>query len=517
MRTVLILIDSLNRNALRCYSASENKQAFTPNIDRLAARSVVFDQHFCGSAPCMPARRDLMTGRLNFLERPWGGIEPFDHTLTQILRDEKNVYSHMETDHFHYSERGGENYWASFTSWRLHRGAEHDTINWMPSKDGIRRTTKPDGYVGIYSDSYESTRRKYGNDPRKYSTTRTLQAAADWLEVNHNADHFMLWAEAFDPHEPFDVPDEYLKQYGALKEIQSDAYWPEYTTADQYTEADIEAFRIRYKALLTMTDNSVGKILDVLDRNDMWKDTMVILTTDHGYLLGEHGFMAKNYMPDYNEIHHIPLMISYPGHTPGRRCALTENIDLFPTILEAHGVDMSVCRNPIHGKSLLPVLKNAKEKVRDELIFGVFGKTVSVYDGRYVYSRAKTGKQNEPLYIYGAMMSVLNEYIGLDTMSDEEIDHIEMGRFLSWTNYPVYRVHARDCHWSNESLKFSVLFDYVKGSKLYDIQTDPDQMYPLEDKLLENEMIQKLIYAMKTHDAPKEQFIRLGLSEQFME
>lgn len=66
--------------------------AQTPNLDRLAARGTVFDNHWCGSAPCMPARRDILTGRLNFLEKPWGGIEPFDQTLPALLRT-KNVFS----------------------------------------------------------------------------------------------------------------------------------------------------------------------------------------------------------------------------------------------------------------------------------------------------------------------------------------------------------------------------------------------------------------------------------------
>ena len=67
MKTIFILCDTLNRRMLSAYGAGEDA-AITPNIDRLARRSVVFDSHWCGSAPCMPARRDIMTGRLNFLE-----------------------------------------------------------------------------------------------------------------------------------------------------------------------------------------------------------------------------------------------------------------------------------------------------------------------------------------------------------------------------------------------------------------------------------------------------------------
>ena len=90
MKTIFILCDTLNRRMLSAYGAGEDA-AITPNIDRLARQSVVFDSHWCGSAPCMPARRDIMTGRLNFLEKPWGAMEPFDQSLQSILSGEKNV------------------------------------------------------------------------------------------------------------------------------------------------------------------------------------------------------------------------------------------------------------------------------------------------------------------------------------------------------------------------------------------------------------------------------------------
>ena len=513
MRTLFILMDSLNRRFLDLYGAEE--PALTPNIDRLAARSVVFDQHWCGSSPCMPARRDIMTGRLNFMERPWGGIEPYDHTLGALLA-EKNVYTHMETDHFHYAERGGENYWGHFTSWNLHRGTEHDAIHWGPDKTGVPDRTPPAGYCGLYSPSYEEARRLWQRDGSQYPTPRTFSSAAEWLERNQDADNFLLWVEAFDPHEPFDVPEEFLELYPDDEKNPGpgDPYWPDYISADNYTPEQIRYFRRRYKALLTMADRYLGKLLDVLDRHHMWDDTLVILTTDHGYLLGEHGFMAKCYMPDYNEIHHIPLMISMPGTAPGRCQALTENIDLFPTLLSCFGVSLDRCRNPIHGKSLLPLLRGEAETVRDELLFGVFGKTVGLYDGRYVYLCAKVREENEPLYIYGANMSVLNAYIGYDTMSREEIDTIEMGRFLLWTNFPVYRVPAASCHWNNNGCGFARLYRYIDGSALYDLCTDYAQQHPLEDPVLERSMRKKLIRAMRLHDAPKDQFIRLGLEAE---
>ncbi len=84
MRTVLVLMDTLRRDALGCYNPGGS--ARTPNLDAFSSEAVTFDNHWIGSAPCMPARRDIMCGRYNFLERPWGPIEPFDVTLVDCLR-----------------------------------------------------------------------------------------------------------------------------------------------------------------------------------------------------------------------------------------------------------------------------------------------------------------------------------------------------------------------------------------------------------------------------------------------
>lgn len=507
MKAIVILLDSVNRRFLSLYG-TQREQALTPNLERLAQRGMVFENHWCGSAPCMPARRDMLTGRLNFLERPWGGIEPFDHVLPALLR-ENNVYTHMETDHFHYSERGGENYWGAFTSWNLHRGAEHDTIFWGPDQGGIPKPERPSHWCGVFSPAYQSTAAHYAGQKERFSTVRVFDAATAWLEKASTADNFLLWVEGFSPHEPFDVPQEFLDLYPG--EPDGAGYWPAYDTADHHTPEELQTFRRRYKALLSMADQSLGKLLDVMDRQDLWRDTAVIFTTDHGYMLGEHGFMAKNYMPDYNEVYHIPLIAVLPGQPAGRCKALTQNIDLFPTLLEWFGVDRALCRNPVHGKSLLPLLRRETEQVRRAALFGMFGKTVSVTDGDFVYTRAP-GPDNQPLHIYGSTLTVLNRYLGYDSIAEEDFDQITMGT-LAWTRFPVYVIPASLVRSTNSSLNFARLNRYVEGHKLYDLRRDYSQTSPVTDPALEAHYAQLLAQTMALHDAPNEQFIRLGLQD----
>lgn len=506
MKAVVILLDSLNRRFLSAYGAHD--PAITPNIDRLAARGVVFDGHFCGSAPCMPARRDMMTGRLNFLERPWGGIEPFDQTLPALLKT-NNVYTRIETDHYLYSIRGGEDYLADFTAWRMHRGSENDTCYWTPDRSGIRKPEVSD-CTGKTIGSYIACKARNAENPDNFSTCKVMRAAADFLEENHDADNFLLWAEGFDPHEPFDVPDEYLALYGVTPRPDL-PYWPAYTTADQYPEEQVSYFRALYKALLSMTDRHIGRILDVLDKHDMWKDTMVILTTDHGFMLGEHGYLAKNYMPDYNEVYHLPCIMAAPGVLPGRTSALTQNIDLLPTLLTYFDVPLSRCKNPIHGRNLWPILTGGLTSVRDAVLFGTFGKTVNMTDGRYAYLRRTDSPTNEPLYLYGASMNLMRQSIGFDTMDPADFSKIEMGRFLPWTDYPVYRVPARCVHWANNSLRFDKINDATPSSLLFDLENDYAEEHPLNDPALQERCAEKLRRLMRAHDCPAEQFTRLGL------
>lgn len=95
MRAILLLFDSLNRHCLEPYGCGWTQ---TPNFSRLAKHSVMFDRCYAGSLPCMPARRELHTGRYNFLHRSWGPIEPFDDSMPELLK-KSGVYTHLISDH----------------------------------------------------------------------------------------------------------------------------------------------------------------------------------------------------------------------------------------------------------------------------------------------------------------------------------------------------------------------------------------------------------------------------------
>ncbi len=260
-----------------------------------------------------------------------------------------------------------------------------------------------------------------------------------------------------------------------------------------------------------MTDRYIGKLLDVMDQNNLWEDTMVIFTTDHGYLLGEHGYMAKNYMPPYNEVFHIPLVIAAPGVQAGRCNALTQNIDILPTLMEFYDVPDSVLHYPLHGKSLLPLLRREQEVLRDGIIYGYYGKSVGYTDGIYTYIRAAASEENRPLYLYAGMPTILRQSLGADSIDLKDYDKIEMGNFLSYTNYPVYRFPADVINYNNPSQEFSKRSDHNGENLLFSLSEDYDQQNPIRNAELEGGYAAKLADCMKRHDSPSEQFQRLGL------
>src|SRR5699024_9466555 len=127
----------------------------------------------------------------------------------------------------------------------------------------------------------------------------TFDAGLGFIATNHAADNWFLQIETFDPHEPFFSYEDYRKLYpDDYDGLQFD--WPDYR---QVTEdaSQVEHLRNAYAALLTMCDTSLGRVLDAMDSYQMWDDTMLIVCTDHGLLLGEHDWWGKNAPPFYDE------------------------------------------------------------------------------------------------------------------------------------------------------------------------------------------------------------------------
>ncbi|EDZ3596252.1 sulfatase-like hydrolase/transferase [Salmonella enterica] len=490
MKAVMLMFDTLTRNHLAPYGGD----AITPNFTRLAQESAQFDNFYVGSMPCMPARRELHTGRYNFLHRSWGPLEPFDFSAMQALR-QHGVHTHMVTDHKHYWRDGGATYHTRYSTFEFIRGQEGDCWKGQVEKPVIRWQGNEDE---------ETLRRRAGRmtqdlinraampTQQEHFTHRTISAGMEFLQNNCEQDNWFLQIECFDPHEPFFVPEKYLTQYGCKPE-EFDGWVPYYCGAPG--GKDDEKVRKFYQALITMCDDYLGQVMDKLKALNLWDDTLFIVCTDHGFLLGEHHWWGKNIMPVYNEIANTPFFIRDPRcKIRGvRRQALAQTVDIPATLMEYFEIPRPATMT---GQPLRSAIER-DEPVRDYALFGYFGGHINITDGEYVYMRCPCEQHKANLYEYTLMPTRIDSPFKIDELKDIRI-------------HPGF-----DFTQGTQVMQIPATFGYLNpwrfGDKLFDLKNDPEQCHPLNDEALSHRYASAMIPLMQQHDAPPELYTRFEL------
>ena len=499
--TALVLFDSLNRLSLEAYGG----RVPTPNFTRLAERSVAFDRHYVGSLPCMPARRDMQTGRLSFLHRSWGPLEPFDNAFPELLASQ-GVYSHLVTDHYHYFEDGGATYHTRYDSFDYVRGQERDRWKALvqPQWERLREKYHPrqfdTGWRGPFANNVVN--REYIREEAEFPSVQCFNKGLQFLDDNREADGWLLQIETFDPHEPFHAPERYRDAFptdwdGPVRD------WPRYGRADEVLE-ECEELRANYYALVALCDAQLGRLLDHFDAHDLWADTALIVTTDHGFLLGEHDFWAKNRMNLYEEVSHIPLFVAHPDHrgaAGSRRSGLTQTIDICPTLLDLFGAPIP---DEVEGHSLLPFMAG-EATIRDVALFGYFGGAVNVTDGRYTYFRYPPDLKTQEIYQYTLMPTHIDSHF-----TPEELMGARMAEPFAFTKgAPLMRIPV---------IERSPFYDmYGPGALLesetvlFNLETDPGQTTPIHDAEVEARLSGAMRDLMVANTCPPEALARVGL------
>lgn len=489
MNVLLVLIDSLNRGDLPCYGGTS---VDTPNVDRLARRAVRFDNHYVGSLPCMPARREIYAGFKELFWRPWGSLEPFDARLPRLVARAGHTTT-IVTDHYHYWEEPANGYLQSFLQTELVRGHEWDAWRGpVPAGEPV-----PEWVERIERWRPGGGRRYYANvrdfrGEEDFFPARVMTGAAARLEELRAP--FFLQVESFDVHEPFHVPEPYRSRFGDPADDDRFSLWPPYQDPDelaeymaQATPEELAFVRARYLAKVAMVDRWLGEVLDVLDRRALWDDTAVILTTDHGHDLGERGVFGKQY-PHWDSHARIPLLVWHPAF-PGERPvdALTQTVDLHSTIAELAGAEAEAP----HGRSLVPLLAGGGER-RDALLYGTFGQGVCCTDGEWTLF--KSPPADGPLYTY---TSLLQESLNVRGLREPA----GTGHFIPGASLPQWRMEVKTRPLSREDF-------------LFRRSTDPEQRQNLwEAEPAERErMLGVLRGLIDQEGAPPEQLERLGLS-----
>ena len=438
--------------------------------------------------PCMPARKEIHTGRYNFLHRSWGPIEPFDDSMPEILKA-NGIHSHLISDHYHYWEDGGCTYHTKYNTWEIARGQEGDPwkADLRPQEFDLNldRQDSPSG-------RQDCINRTYQRNEEDQSMAQIFSKGLEFLKTNQSEDNWFLTIEAFDPHEPYFSPQKYQDLYPHDYD-GPELDWPRYGEVNE-SEETVGHIRSMSAALHTMCDAYLGKILDAMDEFNLWDDTMLIVNTDHGFLLAEHGWWAKCCQPFYNEVAHTPLFIWDPRlGNKGERCdQLVQTIDIPATMLEYFGVDRPA---DMQGTPLRNTIAIG-EPAREAGLFGIHGGHVNCTDGRYVYMRAPISPKNAPLFEYTLMPTEMRHTFDVSRLQSPELAEPFAFTKGCWT----LRLPARP--WLNA---------HSFGTMLFDLETDPNQESPIDDPAAEDRMTRLMLKLMRENDAPQEQYQRLGL------
>jgi hypothetical protein len=315
----------------------------------------------------------------------------------------------------------------------------------------------------------------------------------------------MLFVDEFDPHEPFDTPEQYASMYDGGWEGPH-LIWPPYMRGavenGVLTPDQARQIRAQYGAKLTMIDTWFGRVLDALDRTGLWDTTAVFVTTDHGHNLGEKDIWGKPQVPLYETLGRIPLLVAWPGVEPGRRDALTTSVDVNATICDAFGVTP---RQRTHGRSLAPVILDANAATREWAVAGVWGREVHLLtDEGTKYARAPAG-DNAPLSMWSnrwSTMPTLRPGRWLPLPDDRAV----LDR-MPGSTVPVMR-QPFDV---SDSVPFWALGRF-SGNHLYDVDDDPTEDNNLAGAPAEKAAADALGDVLRELEAPTDQLARLGLA-----
>jgi arylsulfatase A-like enzyme len=367
----------------------------------------------------MPARRDIYTGRYEFLERGWGPLTdedrdlprqisgPPNRSITRMLQEGYSI-SQLISDHFHLWEQGAGNYHMGYTGHEFIRGIESDAYRTDYLEAGSFDCPGPD--LMIKQERHYRNMHLLGRQSdADWSAAKTLSTASTWLRRNHRYDDFYLHIDCFPPHEPLDPPEDVLKQFYP-KGYDVPDEWRAGWSYDKISQLGFEPERVRfcqalYAANVTYVDRWIGQFLDTMDELNLWDDTLLIFCTDHGTYNGDHGRLGKLQTHEHDAVGHIPFIICHPtlGHGQ-RRDQLVQLVDIYPTVLSAMGRPLPEDVQ-LHGVDLLPTLDAPQAPTRDYAIAGQFGKSITLTDGRWILHQSPTDEENQPLYWYGYHLS----------------------------------------------------------------------------------------------------------------
>ncbi len=387
---LLILVDDL-KPALGCYG---DPVALTPNIDRLAGKGMRFEKAYCNQAVCAPSRYNLMLGSRSTST----GIYDFGRDFRDGYPGAVTLPQYFRNNGYHCESMGkvyhiGHNTYDDEVSWSVphHKDLVIEYLD-TASRAGGQLTREE----ALFSNRSAASlpRGAVWESPEAaddaYADGRVANRAVERLRaLKQKTDQPFFLAVGFArPHLPFSVPKKYwdlyaprrlpmpgyekapagAPRYAVKRDVEINQYAPIPSSAEHDPFPDTLARKLihGYYAGVSYVDAQIGKVLKELAAQGLDKNTVVVLWGDHGYFLGELGIWTKHV--NYELANRIPLIIAAPGITRPRSATsqLTETVDIYPTLAELAGLPRPATTQPLDGLSLVPVLRDASLRIRDQ-------------------------------------------------------------------------------------------------------------------------------------------------------
>jgi len=381
---LLICVDDLKPVA-GCYGG----KARTPNIDRLAARGVLFEKAYCNQAVCSPSRNALLTG----LRPPTVGIYDLATNFRNATPDAVTLPQHFKS-HGYRSEGLGKIFHVGHgnredaASWSVPHWKSDVVAYALPesrAKEGLTREEALFGNKaakdlprGAAFEAADVSDDAYPDGALAAETIRRLRTAQA-----RPADPFFLAVGFVKPHLPFCAPKRYWDLYDPAAfsppplrtpPLNAPKYaptsWGELRQYRAIPETgplpeDLQRTLIHgYHAATSYMDAQLGRVLDALDETGLARNTIVVLWGDHGWHLGDHGQWCKH--SNYEEAARIPLIVAGPGAEAGARtAALVESVDLYPTLCELAGLSI---RPGLDGRSFRSILADPRAAGKEAVL-----------------------------------------------------------------------------------------------------------------------------------------------------
>lgn len=388
------MLDSLRKDHVGCYG---NKWIKTPNIDKLAKESVIFTRGFPEALPTIPVRRALLTGMRTFpcrgytwrkgdvVEIPgWEPIPEEQVTMPEIFRH-YGYKTALYTSTYHLF-KPSMNLHRGFDCWEWIRGQEVDpyrlTLEGDVEDSKILRSELAYGCVG-HSLAFCLPNMMDWEKEEDWFPPRTFGKAIEWLERYHRGNKFLLMVDEFDPHEPWNAPKDILDLYFDTESYKGRRIINTHGGPHKFREGELEYTKAQYAGEVTLCDKYVGKLLDKVKELGLWDNTIIVLVSDHGHNIMDHGVMHKIPSHMYPELMDLVFMIRHPDEEfAGKICdAYVGHQDILPTLLALTGLTSP---KKLDGENLWDWVTSERNDGRTYAT-SIFGNRVWCRDEDYAY------------------------------------------------------------------------------------------------------------------------------------